>query len=114
MTICTYYLPSQTGAHRAKCLHYVTCQLIQRHTTTADWSVFEQLEFASRVQVLGNTDSNFGGIDAGRVHAMTVFFSTVAVGTQPSRALLRRRFLVISMHARVTSGSLLRLAASGI
>ncbi|KAG2345712.1 hypothetical protein BDR05DRAFT_998324 [Suillus weaverae] len=48
--------------------------LIKRPVTTADWSVFEQ--YASRVRILGNTDSDiFGGIDAEFVYAMMGFCS---------------------------------------
>lgn len=48
--------------------------LIQRPVTTADWSVFEQ--YASRVRILGNTDSDlFGGVDAEFVYSMIGFCS---------------------------------------
>ncbi|KAG1815998.1 uncharacterized protein BJ212DRAFT_1481063 [Suillus subaureus] len=48
--------------------------LIQRPVTAADWLVFEQ--YAPRVRILGNTDSDlFGGIDAEFVYAMMGFCS---------------------------------------
>lgn len=48
--------------------------LIRRPVTTADWLVFEQ--YANRVQILGNTDSDlFGGIDAEFVQSMMGFCS---------------------------------------
>ncbi|KAG1752465.1 uncharacterized protein EDB91DRAFT_1102771, partial [Suillus paluster] len=48
--------------------------LIRRPVTTADWSVFER--YSSRVQILGDTDSDIlGGIDAEFIYAVMSFCS---------------------------------------
>ncbi|KAG1890349.1 hypothetical protein F4604DRAFT_1673773 [Suillus subluteus] len=61
-------------------------------------------QYASRVRILGITDSGlFGGIDAEFVYASDRFLFTVAAGTQPSNTLLQRLSFMFSIHVYVTS-----------